>query len=76
MHRRSGRPLQGAPGQGPCILVHPLENIQEVQMAADRVSGGGGTFWDEGESVVWSGTEVPFLLTYNAVSLALAMSPG
>ncbi len=76
---------QGAPEQGPCILVHPLENIQEVQMAGPGstgaagtaggsatpgVAGGGGAVgggWGEGEQVVWSGVEVPYLVTHNVV---------
>lgn len=54
-------PMQGAEGQGPCILVHPLENIQRVGVAG----GGGG--WGEREEVVWSSLEVPFLATFNPV---------
>ena len=75
--------LQGAASQGPCILVHPLENIQEVQMAAGSSSSGGGNGgeardgsgagggWDEQERVVWSGAEVPYLVTHNTVGGAV-----
>eukprot|EP00887_Chlorella_sp_A99_P005912 scaffold29.g5912.t1 len=45
--------LTGAQGHGPCMLVHPLENIQEVEAA--------GGSWDAEEGVVWSGSEVPYL---------------
>lgn len=41
---------QGAAAHGPCILVHPLEAVQEVEMAGGS-SGAGG--WDEDERVVW-----------------------
>lgn len=51
---------QGSAGQGACILVHPLENIQPV--AAD-----GGT-WSGDELVVWSSIDIPYLLTFNQVS--------
>ena len=57
--------LQGAPEHGPCILMHPLENIQEVEMA----EGAPGA-WDAEARVVWSGAEVPYLVTHNAVSWA------
>lgn len=40
---------QGAPAHGPCILVHPLEAVQEVEMAGG--AGGGG--WGEDERVAW-----------------------
>ena len=56
--------LQGAAFQGPCMLVHPLESIQEVQMQA---ATGVGAAWDADERVVWSGTEVPYLVTLNTV---------
>ncbi|GAB4821235.1 hypothetical protein N2152v2_008281 [Parachlorella kessleri] len=54
--------LTGCKGQGPCILVHPLENIQQIS-AGPGSRGGGG--WGDGEEVVWSSLEVPFLVTYN-----------
>lgn len=42
--------LQGAAAHGPCILVHPLEAVQEVEMAGGSSAAGG---WDEEERVVW-----------------------
>ncbi|KAL4443950.1 hypothetical protein ABPG75_011687 [Micractinium tetrahymenae] len=79
--------LTGAPEQGPCILVHPLENIQEVQMlgggaagaaggsATPGAAGGGaaGGGWGEDERVVWSGVEVPYLVTHSARTQRLAV---
>lgn len=61
--------MQGAAAHGPCILVHPLEGIQEVEMG----SGGGG--WDE-ERVVWSSTHVPYLVTHSGVSRRGGPMPG
>ena len=72
------RAVQGSAVQGPCILVHPLENIQEVQqqVAPERQQqrGGGGGFWDEAEQVVWSGSDVPYLVTHNTVRRAVCSS--
>ncbi|PRW45626.1 anaphase-promoting complex subunit 1 isoform X2 [Chlorella sorokiniana] len=62
--------LTGAPAHGPCILVHPLEAVQEVEMAGGGGAGGG---WDEDERVVWSGVEVPYLVTHNARHRRLAV---
>ena len=64
-HRSCRAGVQGAVGHGPCILVHPLENIQAVVASPD------GGSWDADESVVWSGTEVPFLVTYNKARASL-----
>lgn len=63
---------QGAPAHGPCILTHPLENIQAVAMADAPLGGGAG--WDEEEQVVWSGVEVPYLVTHSAVSVVCVLS--
>ncbi len=60
--------MQGAEAHGSCILAHPLENIQEVQMQA--AAGGPPTQasgWDRKEQVVWSGVEVPYIVTHNTV---------
>lgn len=62
--------MQGAAAQGPCILAHPLENIQEVQMqpaAAGAAASGSSSGWDTQEQVVWSGVEVPYIVTHNTV---------
>jgi hypothetical protein len=59
--------LQGAAAQGPCILVHPLENIQEVQLQVAAAAPHADD-WDMEEQVVWSSVEVPYLVTHNTVS--------
>ncbi|EFN54662.1 hypothetical protein CHLNCDRAFT_135253 [Chlorella variabilis] len=68
--------LTGAAAQGPCILAHPLENIQEVQMqpaAAGAAASGSSSGWDTQEQVVWSGVEVPYIVTHNTRHQRLAV---
>ena len=76
--------VQGSAAQGPCILVHPLENIQEVQQQQQQQQqqlgggggGSGGGFWEEAEQVVWSGTDVPYLVTHNTVRCGCGCGVG
>lgn len=44
-------------------MIGPLEALQP---AIPRFPGGGFGFWD-GETIVWSSTEAPYIVTYNEV---------
>ncbi len=59
---------QGEGGVAPAILSHPLEDLQP---AVGRQASHGGSPASPllGETVIWSGTDLPYLATHNEVSM-------
>eukprot|EP00884_Botryococcus_braunii_P018047 jgi/Botrbrau1/4926/Bobra.0122s0008.1 len=53
----SGLLLTGGKSTVPHVLLHPLENVEAVQLAE------GGTA--AGETIVWTSLELPYLASYN-----------
>ena len=58
---------QGESGVAPAILSHPLEDLQPaVSRLASHAGSPASPFL--GETVIWTGTDVPYLATHNEVS--------
>lgn len=62
---RISNELQGAESAGCSILTHPLE---EVQALLAEFTTDVSASW-QGERVIWSSSELPYLATYSKVTL-------
>ncbi len=60
--------MQGGRSTVPHVLLHPLENVEAVQLAE------GGTA--AGETIVWTSLDLPYLASYNEVRSPQSIPAG
>lgn len=63
--KRNSNELQGNESAGCSILTHPLE---EVQALSAEFTTDVSASW-QGERIIWSSPELPYLATYSKVTL-------